>query len=66
VVRPFEGFEKVGNAVVAQSRWKAHLARRHYESLSWLRVAAGLKSLAKQVVHSDLEGLAGTPDLFPN
>lgn len=64
MIRPFNCFEKVGNAVVAEPGREAHLAGRHYKSLSGLRIAAGGQAPAQQSVHGALERVAGAPDLL--
>jgi len=64
VIRPFNCFEKIGDAVVAQPGRETHLAGRHHKSLSGLRIAAGSQAPAEQVVHGPLERIAGAPDLL--
>lgn len=64
MIRSFNCFEKVGDAVVAQPGREAHLAGRYDKSLSGLRIAAGVQALAEQVVHGALERVARPPDLL--
>jgi len=64
VIRPFNCFEQVGDAVVAQPGREAHLAGRYHKALSGLRIVAGDKALAEQSVHCALEGVARAPLLL--
>ena len=64
MIRPFNCFEKVGDAVVAQPGREAHLAGLYHKALSGLRIAAGNQALAEQSIHRPLEGAAGAPLLL--
>ena len=64
MIRPFNRFEKVGDAVVAQPGREAHLAGRYYKALSGLGIAAGDQALAEQSIHCALEGFARAPLLL--
>lgn len=66
MIRPFNCFEKVGDAVVAQPGRETHLVGRHHKPLSGLRITAGSQAPAEQVVHGALERVAGAAHLFPH
>ncbi len=64
MIRPFNCFEKVGDAVVAQPGREAHLAGRYHKALSVLRIAAGGQTPAQQSVYGALEGVTRAPLLL--
>ena len=64
MIRPFNCFEKVGDAVVAQPWREAHLAGLYHKALSGLRIAVGGKAQAEQSVHGALERVTRAPLLL--